>query len=193
MAPTPPSVQARWERDRQQAALELETVARRLVGNAQLLSQREQLGLQADQVLRQHHDELVQIRQEMIAWRPRLCVREKAWQGERQGLLANVQSREELADQHLGKLVDLRQRWAGRRRQELEKLREEQQAVKALRREHAQQRRLLMEQANAMEAERRMVAEKSLALEQYRKEFLAKVASPAAEHRLERLRDVGWR
>ena len=178
-----------WEKDRLHASVELEELARRLVEKGHVLAEREQASHQADQVLRQRHDELVQIRQQMIAWRARLRVREKAWQGERTQLLTEVRNREELADQHLNTLVDLRHRWAKRRRQELEKLRDERQSFESLRKEFGQQRLQLTEQTTALEEEKRILAEKALALEQYRKEFLSKgEENPAAERRIERLR-----
>ncbi len=181
-------LQVRWEKDRRAAGRELEELARRLVDRAHALAEREQAGAQAEQVLRQRHAELIQMRQQMIAWRARLRVRDKAWEGERSRLLMEVRAREELAERHLNTLVDLRQRWAKRRRQELEKLRGERDALEVVRKETGQQRLVLADQTSALEAEKRIIAEKVLALEQYRKEFLSKVENPAAERRLERLR-----
>jgi chromosome segregation ATPase len=163
-------------------------LARRLVDNGHLLSQREQAGLQADQVLRQRHEELVHLRQEMIAWRARLRVREAGWEGERQRLLADARGREELAERHLAALVELRQRWAQRRQEELLKLHQDREDLDATRQALSRQRRALAEQTAVLETDKRVLAEKSLALEQYRQEFLATTQSPAAQRRLERLR-----
>jgi hypothetical protein len=180
--------QLRWEAERQQASRELEELARRLVDNGHLLSQREHAGLQADHVLRQRHEELVQIRRETIAWRARLRVREGAWEGERNRLLIDVRGREELAERHLRALVDVRQRWATRRRDELEKLLADQQALETARREQSRQRLALADQTTALEGAKRILAEKCLALEQYRREFLTNGKNPTAPRRLERLR-----
>jgi pSer/pThr/pTyr-binding forkhead associated (FHA) protein len=181
-------LQEQWEKDRHETSQEMDTLARRLVDRGHLVAQREQADQQAEQVLRRRHEELVQIRHQMIAWRARLRIREKAWEGERSRLLTEVRSREELADRHLNTLVDLRQRWAKRRRQELEKLRTERQGMESLRKENGQQRQLLLDQAASLEVDKRALAEKALVLEQYRKEFLCKVNNPGVERRLERLR-----
>lgn len=179
---------AHWEQDRGRATQELEELARRLVEKGHLLAEREQAGQQADQVLRQRHEELLQIRQQMIAWRARLRVREKAWEGERRQLLTELKAREDLTDQHMNTLVDLRHRWAKRRRLEMEKLREDRTKLEVVRKEFGQQRLQLAEQVTALEEEKRILAEKALTLEVYRKEFLSKVENPAAERRIERLR-----
>src|SRR5204863_4675650 len=91
------------------------------------------------------------------------------------------------AERHLGALVDLRQRWATRRQQELVKLREERLGLDATRKALGRQRLALADQTAILERDKRIVAEKSLALERHRQELLAK-ASPAAQRRLERLR-----
>jgi hypothetical protein len=182
------TVQALWDKQRQQDLRELKELAGRLADRGLVLCQREQAGLQADQVLRHRHEELIQLRREMIAWRARLHVREKAWEGEGDRLLAEVRCREELADRHFHILGDLRQRWSKRRRLELERLRGERQVLDEIRQENDRQRLLLMDQTTSLEAEKRALAEKSLALEQHRQELLAKTDSAGAERRLERLR-----
>ncbi len=181
-------LQYHWENERQNVSLELEALAHRLANSSHLLAQRELAGQQADQLLRARHDELLQIRQQMIAWRARLRVREQAWEGERRQLLTEVKNREDLADQHLNTLVELRQRWTQRRRQELAKIRAERQSLEEARKENGQHRLVLVDQAAALEADKRILAEKSLALEQYRQEFVTKGNSAAVERRLERLR-----
>jgi hypothetical protein len=180
--------QLQWETQRHQAARELDELAQRLVANGQLLTQREHAGFQADQVLRQRHDELVQIRQEMIAWHARLRVREGAWDGERNRLLIDVRGREELAERHLQTLVNVRQRWAKRRRDELEKLVAQHQTLEDVRREQSRQYLALADQTTALETAKRILAEKALALEQYRREILANGKHANAPRRLERLR-----
>lgn len=177
-----------WDNDRRQAALEIEELARRMVAQAQILTQREQAQQQADQALSRRHDEQVQVRQQLVAWRARLRVREKAWEGERRQLLTEVRHREELADKHLNNLVDVRQRWDRRRRQELDKLGAERQSLDNQRREYLAQRQELRDRTTALEEEKRILAEKAMALEHYRQEFLTKAENPAAERRIERLR-----
>ncbi len=185
------NIQADWDKDRHGAARDLEALAKRLVETGRHLAQRRHTSRQADEVLRQRHEELVEVRRQMIAWRARLRLREKSWEGERQRLLLEVRNREELADQHLNTLVDLRQRWAGHRREELEKLQRHHRAMEAAQKEHGRERLLLADQATALEADKRIVAEKSLALEQYRNEFLRKRAHPAPTAAWNGCDDVG--
>jgi epidermal growth factor receptor substrate 15 len=180
--------EANWDNSRHQASLELEELARRLVDNGRLLAQREETALQADQVLRQRHEELVVVRQQMLAWRARLRVREQAWETERQQLRNDVETREALAARHFEALVELRQRWVERRRDELDRTQAERRDLETARMDNGKRQLLLVSQAAALQVDKRAVVEKTLALEQYRREFLAKTAKPGGERRLERLR-----
>jgi hypothetical protein len=124
----------------------------------------------------------------MLAWRARLRVREQAWETERQQLRNDVETREALAVRHFEALVDLRQRWAERRRDELDRIQTERCDLETARMDNGKQRLLLVSEAAALQADKRAVVEKTLALEQYRREFLATTAKPGGERRLERLR-----
>lgn len=177
-----------WEDERQEARAELEKLTEQLLEKGHVLVQQEQANQQADQVLRQRHEELVQVRQHLIAWRARLRVREKTWEGERQQLLLEVRKREEQAERQLNTLVDLRQRWARRRRQEVARLQEERRLLETLRQEYAMNKVALCDRTSLLEEEKRILAEKALALEQYKQEFLSKIETPLAERRIERLR-----
>ncbi len=68
---------ATWETDRREAGRELEDLAQHFLDNGRLLAQREDGNRQADQLIRQRHEELLLIRQEMIAWRSTLALRER--------------------------------------------------------------------------------------------------------------------
>src|SRR5262249_7682659 len=114
--------------------------------------------------------------------------REHAWEHERNQLLTQVREREELADKQLTSLSELRQRWAKRRRQELEQLQADRAALETVGREHHRLRLEVTERAAAQAAEKRVLAEKILALEQFRQEFLAKTGNPNSVRRIERLR-----
>jgi len=181
-------LQDAWGKEKGQALQELEVLARRIVDRERLINQREQTHLNADAILRRRHDEYIAARRQMIAWRARLRVREKAWEGERDHLLVEFQAGQNMVDRHLGTLVDLRQSWARRRGQELEGLSAENRDLETIRQEQARRHLYLVEQAEILEKERRIIVEKSLSLELYRKEFLAKGDNPTIERRLERLR-----
>jgi pSer/pThr/pTyr-binding forkhead associated (FHA) protein len=178
-----------WQKEHDTAAAELRFLAARLHEQGQAFLARER-ALDAGTVeLKQRHEELLQLRQHMVGWHARLRSRELAWEAERDRLLAELRGREELAERHLSALVELRQRWAKRRRRELDLLQQERDAGEKVRLEYAalreERRRLSWE----LEEQRSEVAAKTLALEQFRQQCLKKTAdATAAERRVERLR-----
>ncbi len=177
-----------WELDRRETNRELEDLVQHFLDNGRQLARREDGNQQADQLLRQRHEELLQIRQEMIAWRARLRLRETECAGERRRLLIEVKHREKLADQHLNVLMELRRRWSKRRIDELSAGRKERQLLVTNLRQNSQHRQELADLATALAEDKRIIAEKSLALEQHRQEILGKPVNAATERRLERLR-----
>src|SRR5262249_44284801 len=81
------------------------------------------------------------------------------------------------------------QRWIKRRRHELELIRAERAACEQLRQECTALRGGLWQRTKAIDEERRALAEQSLALEQYRQQYvLSSADAVAAEKRVERLR-----
>jgi hypothetical protein len=116
-------------------------------------------------------------------------LRETSWDSERDRLLVDLRGREALAEKHLGALVALRQRWTKRRRQELDVVRAERAACEKLRQECNTLREELWRRSNTLEEDRRLLAEKALALEQYRQQYVVRATdAAAAERRVERLR-----
>src|SRR5262249_38271774 len=90
-------------------------------------------------------------------------------------------------------LVDLRQRWAKRRRQELDLVRADRARCEKARKECVILREEWWQRGVALEDERRSLTEKTLALEQYRQETILRASDAApAERRVERLR-LRWR
>ncbi len=84
--------------------------------------------------------------------------------------------------------MELRRRWSKRRIDELSTWRKERQVLAAEHKENSQQRQELTDLAAALEEDKRVLAEKTLALEQYRQEILGTPQNAATERRLERLR-----
>jgi hypothetical protein len=143
----------------------------------------------AEEDLRRRCEEAVQLRHHLEGSKARLHLREAAWESERDRALADLRGREQLAEKHLAAVAKLRQRWAKRRRQELDLFRSERAACEQLRQECAALREDLWRRGGAVEEEGRALAEKTLALEQYRQQYVVKAAdAAAAERRLERLR-----
>lgn len=181
--------QHRWQEDHDQAAGELEALGGNLQTQEQTLTQKQQEYQSACEVIRGKHQEVVQLRQQMVGWHTRLRAREASWEGERGRLLGEIRQREKLVQEHLSNLVEIRRRWAKNRRQEVAKLQAERRACESLRQEYAVLRLEWQRRFTALEDEKRSVAEKSLALEQFRQETISHSGnSPAAEHRVERLR-----
>ena len=159
-----------WETERREIGRELEGFgATLLLDNGRLLAHREEGNRQGEQLVQQRHEELLQIRQEMIAWRARLRLRETECDGERRRLLIDMKHREKLVEQHFDVLMELRRRWTKRRSDELATWRKERQLLKAGHQENSQKRQELADlSARRSKKTSASVAEKALALEQYR-------------------------
>src|SRR5262249_13292778 len=112
-----------------------------------------------------------------------------AWEGERHRLLAGLRAREELAEQSLAALSELRERWGKRRQRQVCRWRSQRDVCEKLRRETETLRQEWSRASTLLAQEQRATAERALALEQYRQQCIARAVHPkAAEKRLERLR-----
>jgi hypothetical protein len=182
-------IQQRWRRDHEDTAAELEAAGLRLAEREQELTAREQALEAGACALRQRHEEAFHARQHLEGWLARLATREATWEGERDRLLAHVQAREDSAQKQLAALLDIRRRWGQRRRQEAKQLRAAQEECERLRQQYLTLWAECFRRCSALEQEKRAVAERSLAMEQFRLELLGQsVDSAAGERRLEKLR-----
>lgn len=182
-------LQQHWERDREQAAGELEAAAQQLQEQETNLTQKEQNLRSVAESLRKKHRELLQLRQHMVGFRARLRAREMGWEKERNQKLIEIRHREELIKHHFKSLGEIRRRWAVNRRLEVEKLRAERIATESLRKDYAELRQEWQRRCTVLDQEKRLLAEKNLALEQFRQEVLNQSDNaPAADRRVERLR-----
>jgi hypothetical protein len=178
-----------WQAEQRTTAAEMKLLAGRLQEQGQAFLLREKELDNAAAELRRRHEELLQFRQHLVGWQARLRARELAWEADRDRLLAELRGREELAERHLAALADLRQRWAKRRRRELEVVRLERAACEKVRQQASSLRDERRRRNRELEEERRELGARALALEQYRQKCLSKAADPAlAEQRIERLR-----
>jgi chromosome segregation ATPase len=181
--------QQRWQDEQVRTAAELETLIQQIQQQDQAVLDREQAHAGAEAALKQKHQELTQLHQQLVGWRARLRSREQAWEGERNRFLADLRHREELADTNINGLVEVRQRWAQRRRQELARLRGERANCERLRKELAVLREECLQYRSVLEEDKKTLTEKNLALEQFRNEMFARSGDSAnAERRIERLR-----
>ncbi|MCI0737418.1 MAG: FHA domain-containing protein [Gemmataceae bacterium] len=181
-------LQATWDAERATAARDLEEAARELLDKGDGLAQREARQVESEESAKRRQLDLERVRQQLVALRAQLRLREKNWDGERRQLLEHVRRREELAEQQFHVLIELRRKWVQRRRQELATYRSDRAAVDAIAHEFRRLRALAAERAVALEEERRQFLERQLTFEQYRAAWLNKTEHSSAPRRIERLR-----
>jgi pSer/pThr/pTyr-binding forkhead associated (FHA) protein len=177
-----------WMLERDQAAQELEEQARQLLAREQALAAREQDARKVEHNLNQERDEVQSRRQEVEVWRVRLKAREQALEQDHHKHLETLRQQEKLLQEQLLGLTDLRQRWNRKRQEEIDNFRAEQSQLKRQLEEVHQLRRELFEKGQALEQEKRILADKTLAVETYRQEKAGRTQDPAAQQRIERLR-----
>jgi pSer/pThr/pTyr-binding forkhead associated (FHA) protein len=178
-----------WERDHDAAAAELEAMTLRLQKREQGILNREGVLARGEQTLRQRLSEVLQVRQNLEGCQVRLRAHVKAWEADRDRLATEMRAREKLADHRLVAIEGVRKRWEKRRRQELHSLKSNLDAAEKIRKEFLALREDWLGRSQELEKQEREVAERKLAVEQYRKESICQSANSAAgEKHLERLR-----
>ena len=181
-------IQQTWQQQREQAAAELESLGQRLLAEETALAQRERQSAVVEETLTQRQQETESARRELQAWQTQLTSREEACTQEHRQQMLALRQQTELLDEQLAGIASLRQRWNRRRLQEMDDLRTRLALLDQQQKETAQRRSEWFDKAQQVEEEKRILAEKSLALEQYRQEIFFRAKDPAAQHRVERLR-----
>jgi pSer/pThr/pTyr-binding forkhead associated (FHA) protein len=181
-------IQTAWQGQRDQASADLEMLAQRLLLQEQALAQRDQQAAADEELLRQRQHDLEIVRQEIHVWRAQLKTRETTFEQEHQVQMATLVQKEALLQEQLTTLTQLRQRWNQRRQQELDQLRANRIMLDEQQAETHQRRATMFEKGQQIDEEKRILAEKSLALEQYRQEVFFRAKDPTAQRRVERLR-----
>jgi len=184
-------IQHDWHQERDLAAADLEVLAERLIADEQALSTRQQQTTVVEDLLRARQAEIDAVRQEIVIWRAQLKSREQVFEEEHAKEMRLVCQKEELLDEQLAGLAQLRERWNLRRQEELERLQADRASLARQQKEMHNERVELFAKAETVAEEKRVVAENSLAVEQYRQEVLMRVNDPAAQQRIERL-CRGW-
>jgi chromosome segregation ATPase len=178
-----------WRGWQRAALAEVEEAARRLDGREEQMEPRDRALGEAEAELRHRAEAAARLQAHLDGWQARLTARAAAWDADREALLASVREREEAARRHAELLTDLRRRLAQRRKKEVAAVRGELKRCQAARRQYAALWEDCHNHGAALERQQRALAEKSLALEQYRLEVIGRAPdSAAAEKRLERLR-----
>jgi hypothetical protein len=178
-----------WRRAHVETFAEMENVAWRLQERERAVQARER-GLDvAEADLRQRREDVAKGRCQLDASRARSTVRDAAWETEKATLLAHVRASEELTKRQLAVLDDLRRKWKQRRRQETTEFQKAHAQFVEARQLYASSWEECLRRSAAMDQEKRTLAEKTLALEQYRLEIVGQAEdAAAAERQLERLR-----
>lgn len=182
------AIQQTWQQQQAQAAAEMEAIAARLIGSEQALVQRDQQIVASELSLEARQREAESLRADMQAWQAQLAARELAVEQEHARQLQQLGQSRALLQEQLAGIAGLRQRWNLRRQQEVEKLQARQAVLDEQQAETHERRQALFEKGQQIEAEKRILSEKALALEQYRQEVFFRANDPASQRRVERQR-----
>jgi hypothetical protein len=178
-----------WQREQSAALAALEATAEELRRREDSLLPREEVLSEAEDELRSRDESATRHQTRLEAWHIRLTAEQLETNAEHAALRDTIRAREERVERQAALLTEMRKRWSKRRQQELEELEAERASLADARRRYAVEWEAYVNRTEALEHEGRAVAERALALEQYRLEIVARATdSPAAEKRLEKLR-----
>ncbi len=181
-------VQRAWQEERETLVDDLDQAGQHFDAREQGLERWQHELELAHAALRQRQEELVQQRSSLEGRQAQLAAREAALAAERGLLLAEVRAREEIAAGLQERLATLKQKWAARRRKELENLKAVRARCAEARRHYVALWRQCLERRAAVARQQRELAVRMLAMEKWRLEVLARAANaPAAEKRLDKL------
>jgi hypothetical protein len=178
-----------WHQDHQTAMAELARAGTRLEEREEGIAQRERALIVIEDDLHRRHEEAVQLHQHCESWQSRLRADEAAWHTEREAMLAKIRYREAHAERQAALIARLRERWAARRRQELEDLRTDRARCQEVQLRFAELCEESLRRNQVLEREARELAVRALSIEEYRLHFVTTSADAAkTERRLIRLR-----
>jgi hypothetical protein len=171
-----------WQSERRQAEDALETLTAEI-------QEREQACVDSERALGGRWSDLEQREMRLQALQTRLAVKIENAEEDQSRLLDKVRAREAVVEKHMALLGELRQRWLAIRRTERERLKAEFQKAGQMRERHIRLwEECQIKLAGTLEAQKTL-AERTLAIEQYRVELVGAAADAvAAERRLDILR-----
>jgi type III secretion system (T3SS) inner membrane Yop/YscD-like protein len=178
-----------WHEDHARAAEELDALARRLAAEEQDIVARQAQTHQAEEALQSRQQEIASMRQEIAIYHAQLRARQQLLEDEHATELAALREKGELLNEQLAGLAEVRLRWNNRRQEEIAQLQASRAALAGEQAETHAQRTQLFAAGQEIAEEKRLLTEKSLALEQYRQKVFQRVKDPAAaKKRVWRLR-----
>jgi hypothetical protein len=183
------AVHERWHAERARAVADLEGQARALARREQAVEERDQR-LQAGQgELQRRQEELSRLRQALEGWRARLAVEEASGRAERARVLAEIEAQERAVAVRARELEEDQRLHQERCQEEQEELQEVCDRWEELRRQYHVLWGALQKRQEVLVRQERESAARTLALERYHEELLARSPSAArAESRIQRLR-----
>jgi hypothetical protein len=176
---------ARLEQQRRQRAAELDIAAERI-------QEREDTVCRAEEALERRVDELRLLTHSLDRWQAHLRMRSAVWQNDRERWLADLRGREVLLRRQMTLLLKLRKRWQSMYRERLERLAAQLAASMEVHGECVRLRDEWLERRTRVLTEQRRVAERGLALEQYRQECVIGAKKPVAAERRLNLLERRW-
>jgi hypothetical protein len=182
-------IQQEWQAAQASALAELDEASRHLQERETQLEPRDRALADAEAELRRRGEVAAQQQAQLDGRQAQLAGQEAACEADRESLLTEVRAREEAVGRQAEALAELRRRWAERRKKDIAALRGGLQRCRAARRQYGALWEECLNHGAALEQQLRALAERALALEQYRLEVIGRAPdSAAAEKRLERLR-----
>ena len=170
-----------WQRERETVTTELEAVA-------QHLQEREEALGQAVERCRRQYNEAVQLRRHLDSRQAQLTTQAAASSAERDRWRAELQTREANLERRLSGLEQFRKVWHERQRLGVTRLRAEYASCDRLRQDYSLLRRQWLQRTAALAEEEKKLAQRALAVEQYRQKYVDQAPNPAeAEKRVEGL------
>jgi chromosome segregation ATPase len=177
------------ERDHRAITREIDALTRSLEQREQTVWAKEQALNRNESALGRRTEELATMRRQLEGWQAQITSDASAWATEHARASAELRSSQQSADQQRTLLTAIRERWHERRRSQLVRLRKITASYQELRRDCFVQREQWLQRRLILDQEQRSLAERALAMEQFRQECIVRAHNPkAAEKRLEHLR-----
>jgi chromosome segregation ATPase len=178
-----------WLHDHEAVTTELNCAGEKLAEREEDIARREQELVLLEDDLHRRRTEAAQLHQQSESWQVRLRAAEADWRADREVLLAKVRHREIHIERQTALIASLRERWAARRRKELEDLRAERARCHELQSRYVELCEESLLRNQTLERQARELAVRALSIEEYRLHIVSTSTNVAsAERRVVRLR-----
>jgi chromosome segregation ATPase len=160
------------------------------------LEERDRLACDREETIERKHVDVEQkvagldaMRRQLEGWRAQITADASAAEVEHARAESELRARRRSVDEQIALLAGTRERWHERRRSQVVRIRKIMASYRQLERDCFVQREQWLQRRLMLDQEQRSLAERALALEQFRQECIVRSHNPkAAEKRLEQLR-----